>query len=389
MITERLMEPGQWAARLKPATPPSVLRAIEPFGHFITTSVYVPPGILTDPTLKGLARYAGIVRRRRWATGGQFDISGPGLAAWLGNENGIGRVFTTSTSHTNGTLSTWVNTLVAPTLTVGTVANPVPTLTWNAQWQNARAALNYVCDLLGAEWRINPAGTVDAGLPSTLWTVTPNDVITRRAGVQVGDINGIEAAELANEIDAINYASRVVAVGRGAGVAAPTATASSASPYTDYFGNTVVATHLLNAATADAATVAGAASAELARRNSVEQRVNVSSDIYDIGRWVRAGDWVYIWDPDIGLIGSGGVVTLQTGPAQPLTLRCYAHTWPWQRGMGAYYRTAAGVIVDLTDWVIPETGATVLEVGAPKPAVFPIKVGVGSTTNSLTERLAL
>lgn len=392
-VTERLMAPGQWAISLRNDTPISVRNKLVEFGHVVITSSWLDPYSMTDADLKGAARYTGIVRRSRWSTAGQYDLSGPGLAAWLGDENGKGRisgVFTTH-SYTAGTLTTWVTALIAPMLSVGTIVNTATNVTWNAKWQTPRAALDYVCAVAGAEWRVNPDGTVDAGHVSTMWQVTPNDVIMRRAGAGNVALNGIEAGDLATERDSSTWTSWVVVFGQGDGTNIATGQANISSPYKDFLGNTAEVVGIVNAPSGlpTSAALIAAANDQLTRNNTVLPQLSITSEMYDVGRYVRPGDNVYVWDPDLGLVDpTATAVELREGTAQPMTLRCFAMTWAIERGMGVYYRDKNGAVTDLTDFVRWETTPTVWEVGQPSPTVFPVAEGVAATYSPAGERAA-
>ena len=393
-VTERLMAPGQWSISLRNDTPISVRNKLVEFGHVVITSTWLDPYSMTDADLKNAARYAGIVRRSRWSTAGQYDLSGPGLAAWLGDENGKGRVsgvFAAPTSLVAGTLTAWVTALIAPMLGVGSVVNTGTNVTWNSKWQTPRAALDYVCAIAGAEWRVNPDGTVDAGHVSTMWQVTPNDVIMRRAGAGNVALNGIEAGELATERDCSTWTSYVVVLGPGEGDNVTSGTASIASPYKDFLGNTAEVASVVNAPSGppSSGALATAANDQLTRNNTVLPQLSITSDVYDVGRYVRPGDNVYVWDPDLGLTDpTATAVELREGTAQPMTLRCFAMTWAIERGMGVYYRDKNGAVTDLTDFVRWESSPTVWEIGQPTPTVFPVAEGVAATYSPAGERAA-
>lgn len=367
-VTERLMIPAGWSLNLIDTTPPSVLEAIDlevaAFGHIIITPTHVPASAVTGATLLTLSRYTGIYRERP----SHFEIGGPGLEAWLGDEDGKGDIIE-STYSISQSFVAWVtalNTRPGPQLvyTVGTfTAIPGPgNLNHSFRATDRRTALQFICDFYGAEWRVTPSGVLDAGPAANLFTVNPTSVVQRRSGGRDLNITGIMAnLDLSRDFD--DYTTRVFLTGATTN---GTANISPATPYYDLKGIKVEWTRAIDSSDTVAAHVNAVAQAQLNRFTDPRKQVKLSTDTYDIGADIGVGDNIYVYDPELGLVDTANEVYYRGETIHPVKLRCYGVTWPVQQGMGVYFRspTVAGEITDLTDYIDWDTGYTEIDVGA-------------------------
>jgi hypothetical protein len=102
--------------------------------------------------------------------------------------------------------------------------------------------------------------------------------------------------------------------------------------------------------------------------NSVRQPVTLSSNDYAPTLFVRAGHYVWVYDPQAGLVQSPmtTAITWRGEDIYPAFLRCRAVTWPIKKGMGVYARTSAATAtyVDLSDWMEWDTDETQWELGS-------------------------
>lgn len=371
-VTERLMLPGSWSLRLSPDTPPSVLDVLDlgsaAFGHVVVTPTRLHKASVSGATLLAAARYTGILRSRP----SLFELGGPGLAAWLADEDGKGDVIETALTKSSGTFVQWVTDLRPSSLTAGTYTAIAGSLSHSFLFVDRRTALDYVCDYFGGEWRITPAGALDAGAESDLFATTPTVVVQRLSGGKDIAVTGIHAAlDTAKDYD--DYTTRVVLVASGdsAALSVGTADISPATSFKDLNGNAVDLTRIVESSDTTAGNETVVAQAQLNRFTDPRRAVTLTADEYDIGASITVGDTIYVWDPATDLTDTANQVQYRGQTIFPMALRVLGYSWSVQRGMGVYFRApdAGGTITDLTDFVEWDTGTSSIEVGAkPRPS---------------------
>lgn len=361
-VTERLMLPGAWSLTFKPDTPPSVLDAVSvddnAFGHIVITANHVDHLALSGSDLLGIARYTGIFRERP----SKFDIGGPGLAAWLGDEDGKGDIIETALTKTNGTFVQWVTSIRPSSLTAGTYSAVGGTLTHTFQWVSPREALDYVANFFGGEWKIQPNGTLDAGAQSDLFVVDPDVVVMPWSGGQDMNVTGINAAVgVARDMD--DYTTRVVVLGSAGN---GSANISPTPSYKDLNGNTVDWTRVVESSTTGSGNEATVAQGQLNRFSTQRRAITLDADRYDLAGDFAVGDTIWVYDPEQELVDVTNEVYYRGSTIHPIELRVRGHTWPVQSGMGVYFRApdASGTVTDLTPYIATETGTSSVEVGA-------------------------
>lgn len=357
-VSEVLQKPGSWQLKLVESTPKSVLNALDwnqtataGFGHIYIFKTPVRSSTFSDANLRDLAHYAGVLRERPDAR----TFGGPGLVAWLGDEDDKGDILETAVTQSAATLQTWVNALRPSSLSAGTSLNS-GSYTGTFQWVTRRKALDAVCAALGYEYRVNTDHTLDANTVATLYGSTPTGFVTRRTEER-GAYTGILADILETGADLNDYTTKVRAIAKtGLGTASGPATA-----YKDVNGNDVVITRVIE--TPESEDANAAATALVNRFSSQRKSVQLSTDTYAIHGSVKVGESVYVYDPRSGLVDTSVQVHFGGQLLFPVSLRIYGMTWPIRRGMGVAFRNGAGTWTDLTDWVDWETGSTSLDVG--------------------------
>lgn len=379
MITERLMSPGTWSLKLRDDTPFSVTDAIARFDHIVILPTR-PTGSIDgfdDGDLLAAAvdgGYTGVITKQASPT----SLAGHGLEWWAGTPKGYGvgtagtqGLLTTAVTQTTATLSTWVTALCPPSLTVGTVTNTgLSTMTNTYQGLTRREALASVCSLLGAEYRVNADGTVDAADPDLLFTSTPTVVVTRRPGSTEPHITGINGSTIVTAVDVDDFFSKAVVVPKGTGAAVTTTTVAGTAAGLDLLGNTVHVERYIDAPDVPTTLATALGNAALAKYNAERRDLTLRSATYNITRDVRPGDTVWVFDQLAGLTDAANQVVYRGDVLTPLALRVTGLTWPVQHGMGVYCRhtTGAGTAtwLDLSDYVAWDTGEVTWEVGAPR-----------------------
>lgn len=315
-----------------------------------------------DPVLTA-AIYTGVIEN----VTNQRQISGLGLAAHLGREDGRGPILETAVANDTGTLTDWVNSLLPPALIPGTITDTGTTLSAILQWTTAREALDYATRSMGAEWRVNPNGSFDAGAPASLFVTDPTVVVAKRStGVSDGR-RGIEVAQAIPTVDVDGYTTRVTVVGKiGPLGEISTGTATQTTDYRDLFGNRVQLGRLVNDPKAVAAGALVSATDALAVTDEARRGVTLSSRSYAVPIHVRPGDYVAVYDPESGLTDPANQINWRGELITPINLRCRGYIWPIEEGMGVYVRASATrpTYTDITPWVVKESEATQWEVGS-------------------------
>lgn len=380
MITERLMSVGRWDLSLRDDTPRSVMDKIEPhrpgvgFGLLVITPEYVDPTSMADADILKLARYAGPIRTQS----GDFDFAGAGMNLFMGDENDGGRYAPSVTTPV--TFAQWAAVLLPSFLTAGitsAIAGNFDNDYARIMWARIR---DEVCARFTAEWRVNPNLTLDIGVRSDLFKVTPNTMIVRKDGGRELGLIGIQG-ELEVERDLEDWTREVQFISGST----PTVTSASggvaanAVPYRAPDGTAMQMTRIVTAAsTVPAGSETAMANAEYAKASVVHEELTLKSGMYDVGQDVRVGDNLYVFDPLRGLQDDSNRVLYRGEWVNPTVIRCVGYRWPVRTGMGVYLRrfrsngTTTWPVewVDLTRYVLFEDGAqTSVDVGSmPRPS---------------------
>lgn len=378
-ITRRLMKPGAFSVKLRPDTPWDVYGdTINRFDQIVVTANrLLPIEAFSNANILASSIFTGVITKE--VTSDQLE--GHGLDWYLGTPDGYGvgtgsssstqGLITTPISQTAATLSAWITALCPPALAVGTVNNSgLSTLTNTYQGLTRREAATSVCTILGAEYRVNNTGTIDAATPANLFGATPSAIITRNKNARDAGLYGIESTGISLTIDVDDYISSAIVVTKGTGVAATATRVDGTAGFRDFAGNPMYVERYIDAPDGLAANASLIAAAALAKFNAERKDLRLSSNTYSVTRFVEPGDYVWVWDQELGLVDSANQVQFRGGVVQPLLLRVMGLTFPIEEGMGVYVRHATGAgtytYTDITDSVQFETSATVWEVGAPR-----------------------
>lgn len=366
MITERLMKPGSFSVRLREDYPWSAGNAVDMLDHLVITPTRLDPiSGFSDANILANAIYTGVITRKP----SPRIFEGYGLAWWLGTPNGAGDLFE-ATSEQTQTMSAWVSAILAYSngLTAGTLTNTgLSSLTGAPSWCTPREALDWVMRALGAEYRVNHDGTVDAAKsPDLFASASPTAVITRHEEGQDGDHRGLEGSLIVTAKDVDQYATSVVVVGQGAGATVVTESAVGSTSYKTFANGTPVLARFANAPSEASSPAASVAAAMLGQWNQVRRELSLTSRTHTVTRFVTPGDYVWVFDQLAELTDAANQIVYRGEVISPIKLRVYALTWPVQSGMGVYARRsgATPTYTDLTDFVEWETGEVVWDVGA-------------------------
>lgn len=225
------------------------------------------------------------------------------------------------------------------------------------QWETPRAAIQYVCDTMASAtstpigWRVNADGTLDAGPEADLYVTDPTCVIVKRDAGEDMALRGVPG-QMAVMRDVEDFTTRVVLLAEGEGESIATASADidvGANPYKDLHGNPAKLTRLVSES--DTTVQNAEARAEIALAQYTEQRTEATleTDDYWISGAYRLGDWVWVYDPEAGLVDTSNEITFRGQRLNPMKLQVVEAQWPLSEGYMVAYRDADGGWWDLTD----------------------------------------
>lgn len=350
------MSQGSWDIVITAASPDSLWDTLDSYGHIVVTSQYIDPTQFGDTAMLNAARYVGPLLTKEAADGG-MAIAGAGMTWWLGDEAGVGDLIELEVSLESATLEASIDALLplGGSITKGTITEPIgQTYQGVHQWETPLDAIRTVCSSLGCEFRINPNGTIDAGLKGDVFNVdVPNVVVTRVAGKDPEFLSADSEAMLLS-LDGSVYASRgivvtadsdnvKVLVGFSDRLPAPTqvdihGNLISRTIMAETFGSPVsVATYLLS---------------QLAD-HSIIAEINIATAFNEMSEGSFAiGDGFWAYDPP-AFWDSTNEITFRGEVINPRLLRLLSASWPIREGMGVYYRTpeVTPTYIDLSRYV--------------------------------------
>ena len=359
-VNDVLRAVGQWNVQLVPDAPVGIISNLDYFGHVAIVPGRMSPVEHGDELLTA-ARYVGILRAVE-GNQGQITLSGVGMAAWLGDESGKGDVIETpGITLTGATFPAAVRAILPAhgAVTEGTFYSGISgTISTLFQYQTPRTALDYICTTmdptgaLGASWRVNGNGTLDAGPASSLFKTTPTCLIVRSGAGYDQTLRALPG-QLDTLRDGKEYTSRVVLI--ASALAGGTADASVV-PYNDIHGNPVHITRVIDEQSDTVLANAPArASNALAVYGGIQRTVRLTTDEFDIAGDFRVGDTIWVYDPDVGLVDLTKEVEFRGRVINPAAVSVLSLTWPVERGYTVGYRDRSGVWTDLTPWIAWES----------------------------------
>lgn len=391
-ISQQLMAPGSFELTLRPETPREIVKQLWDTLASWSSSTdrysmedgarIVVFDTRTDAPSFDVARYVGHV----WKRSGRSTFSGTDMAGYLATSNGVGSTapqylpqFTGIAYETwpidmdsSGDIGDWlyfvmtnadggsgIGGFVNGGLTFGTttetgLTNMPLTLTAEQGYLSALEHLDWACAYAGAEWRLNPDGTIDVGQPTYLFDTTPTVLLTDEPipTTQTGSPK-VFAADIGFELDmseAVNavYVSPGV-IGSPSDVGFTSGTDRPIGPTgEDVERGKWVQPSGATASNAD--TLSDNIFADL-RYGVASYSATTSED--HIRSHLEPGDAVWIWSPWQGVESTQLV---NTGlPTYPQIVRTVGINWGVTPGHGVYMHTHNGTTetwTDLTDYVV-------------------------------------
>lgn len=390
------MQLGRWDLRLSPDTPMTIRQFIEPGDQIVITPTRTPFGgypaydfaTITSgyeaqiDSVLGAARYRGPILE---VGDRRTEIGGHGMLWYLGNGNGSGPI----TYSTNLTPRTWAQHLSAfidtSSFTLTSAWNGItkvagtslPATTWPGSSAtaddlplNVLQRLVTLAGLLEVEFYVDAQGYFRHCGSSALFTTTPEVILMAGTEGRDLDLIGLRIIDLDRSLDWWTAATAVMAYS-GSGTSYGQ---SSRSISTEMYGADGGGSEFYGAG-AVSDTTAGAYAAkldELEPRFLEQERFTATVDTYDPGRWMKPGDYLWVYDPINRVYDDTQATTYHGQHVTPAKLRLHGMDWSVRQGMGVYRipRDHGGgsgrfpAVLDLTDYVIFEDSPCRLDLGA-------------------------
>lgn len=358
MIHEAVMAQGSFELSLQVSAPWSLYRTCAEFGHIVILPQWIDPNGLSDTAIKGLARYSGVLLDKE-LNDDTITLRGASLHWHLGDDDNAGPCREGTVSFSSSSLTSVVSNALTDTgLTSGTVTTTgLGTYTGNHYFASPAEILRTACLALGAEYRVNPDGTVDAGPKNAVYNTDYEDItvfVVRRGFGTDSIFKSVPVQSMRSRLDASEYVTRVIITAdtnnTGALTEVSSLTRSPSDGYKNFGGGDLKRVFATNMGVSQAISLATYATSELAQR-SKEQRQDISTEHYEIANGsLQIGDAFFAYDPP--------AFTDNTNPQYfrgqtifPIASRLLAADWPLRQGMGVFYRAADATYTDLSRFV--------------------------------------
>lgn len=376
-VTEVFGGIGNWTLDLHPDTPRAVTQRLEMAGAgyacLIVTPVRIDHVAVGAENIHTASIYAGMYRHR---TGRAGQLQGPGLWAYLGNEQGVGPIVGAGLSATK-TYAAWVADLdLSPFIGTSSTV-PTGSVTWTTdRVMTRREALEILQEIIGA----HPFNGFDLHIDHRTMEITPEPPVwghlaaapyddpattplfvpwwmPRHPGNVVGQVDVIRCRfEVQEHVEEYLYQSIVGGTTR-----------TQASPAYIYPGGSptdVLQQKYVDDGSIPAGSEATVGDAELDRHDAAELVVDCYSDERDIAARVKPGATVFLYDPENNL-WDNTYPTNVAGREMWLSLNWVeSMRWPIGPNMGVYVRFDDDSLLNLSEWYVPGTGEAQITFGA-------------------------
>lgn len=358
MIHEAVMAQGSFEFSLTVSAPWSLYQTCEEFGHIVIVPQWMDPTGLSDAAIKTLARYSGVLLDKE-LNDSTITLRGASLHWHLGDDDNAGPCVEGTTSFSSSTLTSVVSTALTETgLTSGTITTTgLGSYTGTHYFASPAEILRTACLALGAEYRVNPNGTVDAGPKNAVYNTDYADItvfVVRRGWGTDAIFKSVPVQSMRSRLDASEYVTRVIITADinndGSLTEVDSLTRTPSDNYKNFSGGNLKRVFANTMGVSQPIAVATYVTSELAQR-SKEQRQDISTEHYEIAEGtLQVGDAFFAYDPP--------AFTDDTNPQYfrgqtifPIATRLLAADWPVRQGMGVFYRSHTGAYTDLTRYV--------------------------------------
>lgn len=352
------MAQGSFEIPLSVAAPWSLYHTCVEFGHIVIVPQWIDPTGLSDTAIKNLARYSGVLLDKE-LNDDTITLRGASIHWHLGDDDNAGPAREGTQSFSSSSLTSVVSNALTDTgLTSGTITTTgLGSYTGTHYFASPAEILRTACLALGAEYRVNPDGTVDAGPKNAVYNTDFEDIsvfVVRRGFGTDSIFKSVPVQSMRSRLDATNYVTRIIIAADtnndGSLVEVESLTRSPSDNYKNFGGGNLKRVFVSTMGVSQAIALATYVTSELAQR-SKEQRQDISTEHYEIANGsLQVGDAFFAYDPP--------AFTDNTNPQYfrgqtifPIATRLLAADWPVRQGMGVFYRDSAGVYTDLTRFV--------------------------------------
>lgn len=355
MITEVIQSQGSWEVTLSNAAPISLWSDLEQFGHIVILSQYIEPTFLDDAAILASARYTGPLLKKVMNRD-NISISGAGMVWWLGDPQEISQLIEIEVDLESSTLENALDNLLPDGVIKGTVVEPAgQTYSGVHQYESPLEAIRTVCASVGAEFRVNPDGTIDAGPKEDIFVgiETPQVVITGEIGKDPAYL-ALDADEMTLSLDANPYASRVIVVTEDSDnneTLVGYIDRSPAPTQLDLHGNALSRTFMVK--TSGSPVSVATYTLSVLNDHAEVAQIDISTQFQEMAEGSFAvGDGFYAYRPP-AFVDLANEIAFRGEIIHPQKLRLLSASWGVRDGMGVYYRSPANppVYTDLTRWV--------------------------------------
>ena len=370
---------GSWELNLDLASPRSIVENIPTW-----STVCVTPGRcdgLSRAEVLAQATFSGILRTR---TDDLCTLRGPSIAAWLGDEDGKGPLYTRTDVDGTTSAQDMIDTLFGPTiaytngLTLGTYSSLSASPVWadyinqngTTSTESPRAFMDRICRFLNWQYRVNADGTVDFSDDGSIFVSDPSVVVLAdHFGEPISDvIRLVVAGKIRATSSNDDFANMVLvhdATYAGFGTFLGTDPKGFDPSSEAYIAKHVVGTDLGSTAGAE-----NQASYELLTNYATKNLIDLSIRLDDPRQRICPGDSIYVYDPLQGLYTTATQLDIMGQCVFPITVDVSEMTWPIAEGMGVYViLNATSTVWDLSEYVLWGSGDCNLKVGAKWPTM--------------------
>lgn len=355
MINENVMAQGSFEVPLRTTVPYGLWDDIELFGHIVIFAQWMDPYQLGTDAALAAARYAGPVLEKD-TSGEGLVLRGAGMTWWLGDDLGNGPYIETKKTFSSADFDDTIAALVPSAVELGTLTNTgLGSFTGDFHWETPLEAIRSVCLAVGAEFRINPNGSIDAGRKDLVYnTATPQVVVVRRGYGHDALYIGVPVERMRTWLNAREYVTKVSVITENANGNKTLIDSSTRSDSRfDLHGNVFTRTRMLSMGISNPIEMATYALGVL-NASAIEQNQEISTEHYElVGGNFAVGDSFYAYDPP-AFVDSTIQIPFRGDIITPANVRLIAASWPLRTGMGVWYKTSLNTTptwIDLTRYV--------------------------------------
>lgn len=279
------------------------------------------------------------------------------------------------------------DTAFTPSTTAPTIDNTANNYKGTHNVESVFSAIKKVMSILDTEFRVNHNGTIDAGPRENLFVGhgdnDPNAIIVRDSSGEDPGIIGLNPDALTTQFEAEDWVAGVeylVDSGVDGQKIDTIERFLTDIPYYDLHGNKLMRVAYVTETDTNTNMANKRAEAYLDEFTRVKKSLSLSLEYYDIKGDFEVGDNIFVYDPEVGFVDTldKAVADGRTKPYEavwqgqiinPEKIRIVGITFPIEEGFGVYLRKVVSAnpfriaYIDLTDYVVWESGNTSLEVG--------------------------